>query len=73
MALYYIDMELCDSNLEQFIQDRSLSGTQVISMEQIWIIMLHIARGVAFIHTQEEIHRDIKPRNSIYLFFRGLI
>ncbi len=63
-ALYYIDMELCDGNLEQFMQEHSPSNAKPIDMEQIWSIMRQIARGVAFIHSQGEVHRDIKPRNS---------
>jgi len=31
---------------------------------QIWEIMKDIACGVAFIHHNREIHRDLKPRNG---------
>jgi serine/threonine protein kinase len=33
--------------------------------EQIWLVMQDITNGVAFIHSEKEIHRDLKPINSI--------
>lgn len=65
-AFHYIDMELCDQNLEQYIyQDRTGSGEH-FTMLEVWTVMVQIANGVAFIHEQGEVHRDLKPRNSIY-------
>jgi len=39
----------------------------VIRAAQIWNIMADISSGVAFIHSRGEIHRDLKPRNGIFL------
>jgi|SRR5271169_4259328 len=63
-ALYYIDMELCDGNLDQFIRDHSPSSETPIAIADIWDIMVQISSGLAYIHSFGEIHRDIKPRNS---------
>jgi serine/threonine protein kinase len=70
---YYIDMELCEYNLEVWIRRRmdengknpSTSSTEQSRMAQIWGIMLDIIRGVMYIHQQNQIHRGLKPRNGI--------
>lgn len=36
-----------------------------------WIIMIHIASGLSFIHGLGEVHRDLKPRNGIPQFFES--
>ena len=64
-ALYYIDMELCNYNLEEFMQNHGPLSDQRLSMEQVWEIMVQIASGLTFIHAQGEVHRDLKPRNGI--------
>jgi serine/threonine protein kinase len=69
---YYIDMELCEYNLEVWIFRRmeevenkpGLSAEQS-RITQIWEIMLDIIRGIMYIHSQKQIHRDLKPRNGI--------
>jgi serine/threonine protein kinase len=76
-SYYYIDMELCDLSLHEyihrdpessvpesipyFIQDAPSS----VKVLQIWNIMKHILSGVEFIHNNREIHRDLKPQNSM--------
>lgn len=81
-SYHFIDMELCDFNLESYIdtlwspvpddEKANLDGTMNVKfqnpnfrMRYIWIIMHQIACGVAYIHSQKEVHRDLKPRNSI--------
>ena len=61
-GMFYFDMEYCGENLADFIH--AFGGTR------IWLvtacgIMSDISAGVAFIHEQGEVHRDLKPRNSI--------
>lgn len=62
-TMFYYDMELCQRNLEDFIQ-QYCTKEQRITMSALWDIMQQIACGVAFIHEQGEVHRDLKPRNS---------
>jgi len=73
---FFIDMELCDLTLEdyiyrnspvsdsipQFVRDASSSSKAM----QIWNIVKQIASGVTFIHSQDEVHRDLKPRNGTF-------
>jgi serine/threonine protein kinase len=76
---YYIDMQMCDMNLEYWIEHsyaqneaakkKALSFTGEIASlmtEDIWTIMKDISRGLTFIHERKVIHRDIKPRNGIF-------
>jgi serine/threonine protein kinase len=70
---YFIDMELCDMTLwdyiyrdapdliPRFIKDRSSS----LKEQQIWNVMRQVVSGVEFIHHHKEVHRDLKPQNSI--------
>ena len=75
---YAIDMEYCDFTLEHYIQnpvrrvqlwpidDSEYNGDEnVKKWNRIGIIMRSILLGLDFIHSQNEIHRDLKPRNSI--------
>ena len=69
IAMFYYDMELCHGNLEAFITGNCSNGSS-LARSRLWEIMSHIAGGLAFIHEQGEVHRDLKPRNSITLDFR---
>jgi serine/threonine protein kinase len=70
-SLYYIDMELCDENLDRYMK-RARDGLGLGQLE-IWDIMLQITKGVAFIHGLDEVHRDLKPKNSIFLDIKWLM
>jgi serine/threonine protein kinase len=74
---YFIDMELCDLNLENYIQhphEREPGDlpvpycitdvSQGAKAEQIWNIMRQIANGVQYLHSLNLIHRDLKPANG---------
>jgi len=60
---YYLDMELCDENLEQYMNRYRCTNTSM-GIWQIWNIMAQIADGLSFIHHLGEVHRDMKPNNS---------
>jgi len=74
-AFHYIDMELCDMNLDDhmnppnppslsfpyyFIKD----APPPLKAQQVWNIMKHIASGVQFMHSLNLVHRDLKPTNG---------
>jgi serine/threonine protein kinase len=74
---YYIDMEVCDLNLEEYIYEfdfknpsTSHEGQTLLALhtKSLMQIMRDISRGLTFIHENREVHRDIKPRNSICPF-----
>jgi serine/threonine protein kinase len=70
-SLYYIDMELCDENLDRYMK-RAHNGPGLGQLE-IWDIVLQITSGVAFIHGLDEVHRDLKPKNSIIFDLKWLM
>jgi serine/threonine protein kinase len=69
-------MELCDLNLETYInrewtpviQERMPFFTfdlpPRMRLSQAWEIMECITSGLSYIHANREIHRDLKPRNG---------
>ena len=76
----FIDMELCDMSLHEYIyadSDDAVPASQAPPLKfrrdvpspskaiQIWQVMKQIADGVTFIHAHNEVHRDLKPKNSI--------
>jgi len=63
----YIDMELCDFNLDDYNKWKKL----VVQVEgspgdnrHIWSVMTQITNGLCYIHNNREIHRDLKPSNG---------
>jgi serine/threonine protein kinase len=72
---YFIDMELCSLNLEQYVygtwpvsvQDKQpyfeyIQGQQPLSV--ICKIMADITCGVKWVHSHDLVHRDLKPENG---------
>jgi serine/threonine protein kinase len=70
----FIDMELCDLNLDDYIYCKKDPSTVPINFikdrppplksQQIWNVMLHVGKGVEFLHGKRMVHRDLKPLNS---------
>ena len=72
---YYFDMELCAMNLQDFIYGKYITALgnpyfDPISVGdepkclRLWNIMLDITRGLEYIHSHREVHRDLKPQNG---------
>lgn len=66
-AFYYVDMELCDRSLEEFMVEYgpAASTETRLTTNDICGIMAQIAQAVTFIHDQGEMHGNLKPRNGI--------
>ena len=74
---YFIDMELCDLNLHDYIHrpappnpSESIpyfihDAPPPLKAQQIWNIMKDIAGGIRYLHSLEMVHRDLKPANGI--------
>ena len=71
-AYFFIDMELCDFNLDDYIK-----GNWVVSQvgdfpaavkeTRVWNVMQEITAGLIFVHEHKEVHRDLKPKNGSLL------
>lgn len=70
--IYFIDMELCDASLGEFIagsprMQTVLNWPKASKDEQIRYLLEcftdHVLSGLVFIHSHDEVHRDLNPRN----------
>ena len=72
---YYFDMELCDVTLEEYIYGRKTGVRGLVDWETarkegqheflIIAIMQELLSGLAYIHEQDEVHRDMTPQNGM--------
>jgi serine/threonine protein kinase len=69
----YIDMEVCQMTLSEFIEGRDMWGwilfdhpydSSIIAECTTWNIMTQISGGLIFVHSRSIIHRDLKPQNG---------
>eukprot|EP00250_Pteridium_aquilinum_P017457 c23635_g1_i1 orf=1242-4211(+) len=60
----HLVMELCNSNLRHHIEKRSVEGPP-FSLRVAVDIMLQIARGMEYLHSQRVIHRDLRASNIL--------
>jgi serine/threonine protein kinase len=71
-AFVYIDMELCDITLERYIGWEQVGDLvnweTIIHKDEVRLhaynIMRDILRGLLYIHSLGEVHRDLNPRNG---------
>jgi serine/threonine protein kinase len=65
-SLYtFIDMELCDFNLEDYIEGGGLLKLGIRGRHQKCLAIIRdLADGLTYIHWKGEIHRDLKPKNG---------
>jgi len=71
-AVYFIDMELCDMSLEDYLQGQELehmSWAAIREQEEVlthaYNILQQILNGLIFIHCLHEVHRDLSPANGM--------
>jgi serine/threonine protein kinase len=64
LPVYFVDMELGDQTLQNYISLLFSSPRGGISPGDIWAIMVQISAGVEYLHRRSMVHRDIKPANS---------
>jgi serine/threonine protein kinase len=71
-AFYFIDMELCEISLENYIQGGPINGLidwNTVRIrnevhEHTYKIMQQVLNGVIYIHCCNEVHRDLSPNNG---------
>ena len=71
-AFYFIDMELCEISLENYIQGGTINGLvdwNTVRIrdevhEHAYKIMQQILNGLIYIHCRNEVHRDLSPNNG---------
>jgi len=72
----FLDMTVCDFTLADYLNSNQPLETMPPHLDtlqmwprrvQMWTIMLHITRGVEYLHSIHEVHRDLKPSNSTAL------
>ena len=70
--IHFIDMELCDISLANYLLGQELSGfaswTTIREQDEIpthaYNILQQILNGLLYIHCLEEVHRDLSPQNG---------
>ena len=71
-VFYFIDMELCEISLENYIQGGTIGGLVDWNTvckhnevhEHAYKIMQQILNGVMCIHCCKQVHRDLSPNNG---------
>jgi len=75
-SFFFLDMELCDLSLDAYIYQRwtarirdkvpaFVRESPLEQVTEVGQIMTDMTNAVEYIHSHGEIHRDLKPHNSI--------
>jgi serine/threonine protein kinase len=73
-AIYFIDMELCGTTLDEYLKGRGVPGLmawteirekQGLVTENAYNILQHIINALVYIHALGKVHRDLSPQNGI--------
>lgn len=62
-AMLYVQMQLCEQTLRQWLDIRNAEDPPMVDMKQNVAIFQQIVNGVCYIHAQSIVHHDIKPSN----------
>ena len=60
---YFIQMELCDGDMDSYIGQR-YREKRPVCLSEIADIMIQVLNGLVFLHSHNEVHRDLKPKNG---------
>jgi serine/threonine protein kinase len=63
-------MELCDGDLAGLLEDCPPGTENGITTADVWHIMVQIANGLVHVHGLGEVHRDLKPHNSMPILLK---
>lgn len=78
---FFVDLEACLLNLDDYIKENvkhilgltryfdSQPDKKSLCCLSFWGIVKDVCRGLNYMHSIRELHRDVKPRNSNYLLF----
>lgn len=68
----FIDMELCDMSLRQYLDGKESQTrwwlSRPVDSERVFFIVgiiQQLLNGLYFIHGHNKVHRDLKPENGI--------
>lgn len=62
---YLVQMELCGSDLDTFLKQQRDIG-YLLTYSDVSQIGRSITAGLEFIHSLDEVHRDLKPKNGLH-------
>lgn len=63
---FYVQMELCENGTLGQLMEREQQTLRLPQAEgRVWEMALHVARGLAHIHSHQVMHCDLKPDNIL--------